>query len=100
MRLFHSFILTVSLFVVVVVPVRGDDDMVRVPGGPFFAGPPDSGHEQSLEPFYIDPFEVTQEAYQRVMGNNPSYFKDPRRPVEKIDWFQAQAFCEKVGKRR
>ena len=93
------FILVVLLFVVGVVPVRGDDNMVRVPGGSFFAGPPDSGHEQSLEPFYIDQFEVTQEAHQRVMGNNPSFFKDPRRPVEKIDWFQAQAFCEKAGKR-
>jgi len=80
-------------------PVQGEEGMVFVPGGSFSAGPPESTQERTVEPFLIDKYEVTQEAYQRVMGNNPSFFKDPHRPVEKVDWFRAEAYCKKVGKR-
>jgi len=50
--------------------------------------------------FYMDKTEVTQEAYQRVIGSNPSHFKDcPTCPVEQVTWFEADAYCKKVGKR-
>jgi formylglycine-generating enzyme required for sulfatase activity len=43
--------------------------------------------------------EVTQEAYQRFIGTNPSSFKGPRLPVENVSWNEAQAFCRAVGMR-
>lgn len=48
----------------------------------------------------MDKTEVTQEAYKRVIGSNPSNFSDcPTCPVEKVSWDQATAYCGKVGKR-
>jgi formylglycine-generating enzyme len=40
---------------------------------------------------------VTQEAYQRVMGKNPSHFRRDRLPVEQVSWHDARAYCEAVG---
>jgi sulfatase modifying factor 1 len=43
--------------------------------------------------FWIGQTEVTQEAYQRVTGSNPSKFKGPKLPVETIYWGEAKAYC-------
>ena len=43
--------------------------------------------------------EVTQDAYERVMGANPSRFKVPKRPVESTKWDDARKYCESVGMR-
>lgn len=49
--------------------------------------------------FWIGQTEVTQEAYQRVMNNNPSGFTGPRLPVENVSWAAADAYCRKIGYR-
>lgn len=50
--------------------------------------------------FYMDKTEVTQEEYLRDIGNNPSKFSACRAcPVEQVSWDEANAFCEKAGKR-
>ena len=50
--------------------------------------------------FWLGQTEVTQEAYQKVMGSNPSYFKgDKLRPVESVSWNDADAYCRKIGGR-
>ncbi len=49
--------------------------------------------------FWIGQTEVTQSAYQRVTGNNPSQFKGVDRPVENVDWAEAGAYCRTVGLR-
>jgi formylglycine-generating enzyme required for sulfatase activity len=38
--------------------------------------------------------EVTQAEYERLGGNNPSYFKAPNHPVDSVTWFEAVKFCE------
>ena len=43
--------------------------------------------------------EVTQEAYQRVMGTNPSKFKGAKLPAENITWDNARSYCQAVGMR-
>lgn len=50
------------------------------------------------EPFAMAKYEVTQELYHVVMGNNPSKWKGPRNSVEMINWDEAKTFCEKVTK--
>ncbi len=47
--------------------------------------------------FWMGQTEVTQEAYTRVIGRNPSHFKGANLPVEKVSWAEAQAYCQAVG---
>jgi len=56
-------------------------------------------------PYYIGRFEVTQEQWVKVMGNNPSVFQGDRvaentanHPVDNISWKEAQAFVKKLNK--
>ena len=56
------------------------------------------------EPFYMGKYEVTQEEWYNVMGNNPSEFKSEkvgmnsrRHPVESISWNDAQEFLKKLN---
>jgi formylglycine-generating enzyme required for sulfatase activity len=98
-------------------------DLVLIPAGEFVMGSPHndsyaSGTEkpqhkvQITKPFYLAVTPVTQEQYERVMGHNPSHFQgtrgilglfakagDPRRPVEKVSWDDAVAFCRKLSDR-
>lgn len=49
-------------------------------------------HEVTLSSYYIASTEVTQEFWQAVMGNNPSYFKGAQLPVENVSWEDCQLF--------
>lgn len=50
--------------------------------------------------FWIGKYEVTQKEYSEVMGKNPSYFTgDLDRPVEKVSYLDAVAYCVAVTKR-
>ncbi|MDF1837035.1 MAG: formylglycine-generating enzyme family protein [Planctomycetota bacterium] len=43
--------------------------------------------------FWMGETEVTQAQFQAVMGTNPSSFPGPNRPVERVSWNGARAFC-------
>ena len=49
--------------------------------------------------FWIGETEVTQEAYQRITGQNPSHFKGAKRPVEQVSWTEAKSYCTAIGLR-
>jgi formylglycine-generating enzyme required for sulfatase activity len=51
------------------------------------------------KPFYMGKYKVTQEQWQAVMSNNPSTFKDPRNPVETVDWATCQDFVGKINQK-
>ena len=66
-------------------------------------------HTVSLSTYLIGEAEVTQELWQAVMGNNPSDFQGSsyppvsgevqgKRPVEKVNWYHAIVFCNKLSK--
>jgi formylglycine-generating enzyme required for sulfatase activity len=47
--------------------------------------------------FWMCRFEVTQQEYLVVMGNNPSWFdSDPNRPVENVSWVDATNYCARL----
>jgi formylglycine-generating enzyme required for sulfatase activity len=44
-------------------------------------------HEVCVDDFYLGKYEVTQGEWQKIMGSNPSFFKDgDRYPVERVSW--------------
>jgi len=45
---------------------------------------------------WVGVYEVTQEEYQKIAGNNPSAFPAERNPVESVSWTEAMAFCVKL----
>src|SRR5208337_1463616 len=91
-----------------VVPASSAD-LVLVKGGTFTMGSPNSEqgrsaaevqHQVTVSSFHMGKFDVTQDLYQSVMGNNPSYFTgDANRPVEQVSWYDAIEFCNKLSQR-
>ncbi len=83
-------------------------EFALIPDGEFMMGSPsgESGsdadenpiHKVTIgEPFYLGKYEVTQEQWQKVMGNNPSHFKGDRLPVERVSWEEAREFIKKLN---
>ena len=93
-------------------------ELVYIPAGKFLMGtPPDPtpNQPQSLlrrraleekphrvtltKGFYMGKYEVTQAQWEKVMGDNPSLFKNvgPEAPVDTVFWAQCQDFCKKAG---
>jgi len=51
---------------------------------------------KSSESLWVGAYEVTQEEYQKIVGNNPSRFAGGRNPVDSVSWTDAVAFCTKL----
>jgi formylglycine-generating enzyme required for sulfatase activity len=49
--------------------------------------------------FWLGQTEVTQAAYERMVGHNLFPFKGPQYPVEGVNWYEAQEYCEAAGGR-
>ena len=74
-------------------------EMVQIPGGEFTmgdnAGDDDEkpAHRVKISGLYVDTREVTQRSYESLMGKNPSKFKAPDNPVERVSWRSAIQYC-------
>jgi formylglycine-generating enzyme required for sulfatase activity len=94
--------------------IRGADGapMVLVPKGEFIMGSPQGtyifGDNETpqrrvhLEAFYIDKFEVTNARFRKILTPSQGYmgtFNRDDQPVVGVSWFQANAYCTRVGKR-
>ena len=51
------------------------------------------------QPFYLGVWPVTQAQYEQVIQTNPSHFKCPNGPVEKVSWFEACEFCRLLSQK-
>ncbi len=81
-----------------------------IPPGGFVMGSPadepgrydDEGpsHRVSLEEgFWLFDTPCTQALWQAVMGENPSEFQSPERPVEQVGWDDCREFLNRINQR-
>jgi formylglycine-generating enzyme required for sulfatase activity len=81
-----------------------------IPPGRFWMGSPedepgrydDEGprHLVTLsQGFWLFDTPCTQALWEAVMGNNPSLFQSPTRPVEQVSWNDAQDFLARINAR-
>ncbi len=76
------------------VEVREGIAFVKIPAGSFMQG----GNKVKVNGFWMAMCEVTQQQYESIMGINPSYFKgNPDNPVERVNWYNAVEFCNKLS---
>jgi formylglycine-generating enzyme required for sulfatase activity len=65
------------------------------------SGPGNEGPQHKVKItkyFYMGVYEVKQSEYEKVMGKNPSVFKDNSdNPVEQVNWGEAAEFCKKLS---
>jgi len=82
--------------------------MMRIPAGQFTMGssydPPWSSSSEAPAhtvnmsyDFYLGKFEVTQEQWWAIMGNNPSSHQGAGLPVENISWNTIQTFITNLN---
>ena len=82
-------------------------EMVLIPAGKFMMGSPvsekghrkdETQHEVTLtKPFYMGKYEVTQEQWETIMGDNPSKIKSEKLPVTNVSWLDCQEFIKKLN---
>lgn len=86
--------------------VTVDDHFILLEGGTFSMGSPaeerqrqedETRHEVTVGSFYMNPYEVTQEEYEVVMGENPSFFSGENLPVENVTWYNAITYCNRLS---
>jgi formylglycine-generating enzyme required for sulfatase activity len=78
----------------------------QIPAGEFMMGSVKGGLFGDQKPvhkirisksFEMGRYEVTQEQWQSVIGNNPSYFKGANLPIETVSWDDVQEFIKKLN---
>lgn len=92
-------------------------EMVAVPDGRFLMGSPEDEegrsssespqHTVAIEPFFIGKFLVTQAQWRAIaqlpkvnvdLNSDPASFKGDTRPIERVSWFQAVEFCDRLSR--
>ncbi len=80
--------------------------LVLIPPGSFMMGDANSrpnmkpAHQVTItKPFFMGKYEVTQEQWEAVTGNNPCAIKGAKLPVNAVNWDYCQAFIKKLNEK-
>ena len=99
-----SYMVTVNGVVFVPTASAGSSsDFMKISAGTMLLGSDGSYKVTLTKAFEICKHEVTQKEWTDLMGNNPSYGTShpadeevqDLRPVEKVNWYEAIAYCNK-----
>jgi formylglycine-generating enzyme required for sulfatase activity len=96
----------IVLFTLIFSPhfISADDNFVLIRGGSFVMGSHahergrgsgETPHRVHVKAFYMSKYQVTQEEYEELMGDNPSFFTGSNLPVETVTWFDAIEYCNR-----
>lgn len=81
-------------------------EFVRIDSGSFMMGSYEEEGDGDETPrhkvtitkaFYIGKYEVTQEQWEKIMGENPSELKGEKNPVDTVSWKDCIKFTERLG---
>jgi formylglycine-generating enzyme required for sulfatase activity len=56
-------------------------------------------HQVTVSSFYMAKYPVTQKEWISVMRNNPSTFRGDDLPVERVTWYEAIEYCNRLSDR-
>ncbi|HOP03475.1 MAG TPA: SUMF1/EgtB/PvdO family nonheme iron enzyme [Tenuifilaceae bacterium] len=93
------------------IPLKVSNDpfeaqMILVSGGTFQMGDTFGDGKKEEQPvrtvtvskFYISKYEITQQQWESVMGENPSHFESCATcPVERVSWLEVMEFIKKIN---
>ena len=72
--------------------------MLRIDGNNLIMSDDGTGKwDVTVSSFKMDRYPVTQSLYKAVTSENPSKFKGDDRPVERVSWFEAAEFCNRLS---
>ena len=73
------------------------ENMIFVKGGKY--QPSFADEEKEVFDIEVCKYPTTQKMWMEVMENNPSEFKGDNKPVERITWWQALEYCNKLSEK-
>ena len=102
------------------VEILGDGvglEMVSIPGGKFTMGAAQEEFESAederprhlvtVKPFFMGKCPITQVQWRAIASRpkikrdldpDPSCFKGDKRPIERVSWYDAEEFCDRLSK--
>jgi len=75
-----------------------EKEMVIIPSGKFMMR--DQANKLQVtftKPYYMGKYEITQEKWEALMGNNPSDTKGAKLPVTDVSWTDCQEFIKSLN---
>jgi formylglycine-generating enzyme required for sulfatase activity len=103
------------------IEILGDEaelEMVSIPGGQFTMGSPQEElesrederprHLVTVKPFFMGKYPITQAQWRAIaslakikhnLDPDPSFVKGNNRPVERVNWYDTQEFCERLSQK-
>jgi acetoin utilization deacetylase AcuC-like enzyme/formylglycine-generating enzyme required for sulfatase activity len=82
-----------------IIKTESGIEMVEIPGGWFQMGSKKGASDESpvhkvwVSSFWMDRFEVVQEEFKKYQLSDPSHFKNPKNPLEQMNWTDAALYC-------
>ncbi len=87
-----------------IVTTSSGVEMAVIPSGRLEMGSsdgmPDEApvHRVTIDSFWMDRFEVTQEQFRKYEIPDPSHFKGSRHPLDQINWTDGAIYCNERSK--
>ena len=82
-----------------IIKTKTGVEMVVIPAGSFEMGSTKGQsdelpvHKVWISSFLMDRYEVPQEEFRKHKISDPSHFKNPKNPLEQINWTDAAMYC-------